>query len=135
VSGDTGSVSYDLSSFLFDTFLSDFEIVASSDPSLTIGWATLDFIVQFNYHICADSWPHPCENGWIIVYTTNTVQVQTALSLDFSGSAVALSASSANLIFNDGDIDVFVQCTDTICLLPVPISFFFFFLFSISFIL
>jgi len=86
---------------------------------LNIGWGLFDFIFQFNYHICSDSWPNPCENGWIQIFTTNNIKLQATCSLSFAGPTVSLQASSTALIFNEGDIIIFVQCTDAFCLIPV----------------
>ncbi len=36
--------------------------------------------MKFNYHVCARIWPNPCEDGWVIVYTTDN-QVNLQLSM------------------------------------------------------
>jgi len=93
----------------------------------TVGWSLFQFVLVFDYHICAQSWPNPCEDGWIQVYTTNkgVTSVQLDLQLDFSGPDVSVTATSAALNFPDDAIDIYVQCTDSFCLIPVSFSLFF----------
>jgi hypothetical protein len=69
-SGETNEVTYVLSNFLYDVDLEDFFYSTSGSPLISSGWKSFRFVIQFDYHVCAKIWPHPCESGWVIVYTT-----------------------------------------------------------------
>jgi hypothetical protein len=119
VSGETSEVTYTLNNFVYDIDLEDF-YYNNGAPTNTFGWASFDFIFQFNYHVCARIWPNPCEDGWIIVYSTNNqVNLQLTANVLLNQPLVNVHVTAANLLFQQGDIDIYVQCTSTLCLLPV----------------
>jgi len=117
--GKTNSVTYKFYEFSFDIVLENPTFSSSGAPNLNIGWELFDFVFIFKYHICSNSWPNPCEGGFIEIYTTNMdISLFTSLDLSFSGPTISLSASAVNLNFKQGDIEVYVECTDLICIIP-----------------
>lgn len=69
-SGETNEVTYTLSNFLYDLDLEQFFYWTSGSPFINAGWKSFQFVIQFDYHVFAKMWPHPCESGWVVVYTT-----------------------------------------------------------------
>eukprot|EP00029_Vermamoeba_vermiformis_P007817 TRINITY_DN3489_c0_g2_i1.p1 TRINITY_DN3489_c0_g2~~TRINITY_DN3489_c0_g2_i1.p1 ORF type:complete len:552 (+),score=115.27 TRINITY_DN3489_c0_g2_i1:31-1656(+) len=119
VSGETSQVKYTLSNFVYDIDLEDF-YYNNGAPTNTFGWASFDFIFQFNYHVCARIWPNPCEDGWVIVYSTdNQVNLQLTANILLNQPLVNIQVTAANLLFQQGEIDIYVQCTSTLCIIPV----------------
>jgi len=117
-SGESSDATYTFDTFVFDINLQDPTLSSESEGEITVDWSTFNFIFQFNYHVCATSWPNPCENGYIQIYTTDmSVTLSTDLAVAFTGPTVSLTSTSVALNFNN-DIDINVQCTDTFCLIP-----------------
>lgn len=98
-----------------------FSYAEISSEGFTLNWGEFAFIFQCNYHICANSFPNPCEDGVITISTVpnNGVKMAIGINVDLSQPIVAVTASSAQLICGPNDIEVDVFCTNTICLIPV----------------
>lgn len=92
ISGSNSAVTYTLSSFFMDIDLDLFNLTSSSPPTLSVSYESrhrfkpplnqgdhsypspsynsFEFVAQCNFHICAQAWPHPCDDGYIQIYTT-----------------------------------------------------------------
>lgn len=117
--GETDEVTYTLSNFLYDVDLEQFFYSTSGSPFVSAGWKSFRFMIQFNYHVCTKVWPHPCESGWIVVYTTTqNVELLVNWKVDLTQPTIQVTALSAQLFFQRNDIGFHVQCTDVICIIP-----------------
>jgi len=120
-SGSTSDVSYTFSKFLYDVDLYGYKISSPGASQIKVTWTSFSFLMQWNFHICAHDWPHPCDDGWVQVFTTtnNGVELDITFTLTTSGPKVQLAVTSVSLVSSHGEIEVFVDCTSFICLIPV----------------
>eukprot|EP01112_Ceratiomyxa_fruticulosa_P010924 TRINITY_DN2915_c0_g2_i1.p1 TRINITY_DN2915_c0_g2~~TRINITY_DN2915_c0_g2_i1.p1 ORF type:complete len:543 (-),score=117.49 TRINITY_DN2915_c0_g2_i1:148-1614(-) len=118
-SGSGSGVDFTFSSFQYDIYLGDMSWGYGYEPSSAqIDWTPFTFTITFNYHICSTDWPHPCEDGWVKIYTTdNNVILESVIVFDYTGATVYLNDSFAGLAFQQGDINIYVQCTNSICVI------------------
>eukprot|EP01114_Cavostelium_apophysatum_P010733 TRINITY_DN2483_c0_g1_i1.p1 TRINITY_DN2483_c0_g1~~TRINITY_DN2483_c0_g1_i1.p1 ORF type:complete len:555 (-),score=106.50 TRINITY_DN2483_c0_g1_i1:35-1633(-) len=120
ISGNSGSSSYTFSSFLFDIDLEEPSVAQTAADEVTITYGIFNFLVQMDYHVCANNIPfNPCEDGWTQIFTTgNSSTLQITAKLDFSGPTFYFNATSAVLSSPPNSFGVYVQCTNAICVIP-----------------
>jgi len=42
----------------------------NSSSTIIVGWDSLGFNINFDYHVKSKTWPHPAEVGHVQIYTT-----------------------------------------------------------------
>jgi hypothetical protein len=109
--------------FVYNTFLGDsFEYSKIGVDRLQFGWQSLEFILQFHYHICSRlAAAHVCEDGYIQVYTTKPVPMMVEMDLSLTAPTATISNIKASITnaTTRNDLTVNVDCTNLVCLIPV----------------
>lgn len=85
-----------------------------------LGWREFNFTIESTYHVCDNSWPNPCEDGNMYVYTTDPyTKLYLDTILDMDQTPIFINVTTTDLDFRNKGIMIYVQCTDTFCLIPV----------------
>jgi len=119
-SGSSSSASYTFQNWKVAIALvaPQWKVIGTNE--LAIGWKEFNFTIEADYHVCSTSWPNPCEDGNLYIYTTDThtqLFIDVVMDLDLSPPFVNVTAST--LSFTNNGIEIYVQCTNTFCLIPV----------------
>ncbi|KAK5578697.1 hypothetical protein RB653_008370 [Dictyostelium firmibasis] len=120
-SGSSSSASYTFSSFKLGLTLDELFYNELSSDLYQIGWNTIEFELQWNYHICANAIFNPCEDGNIQVGTVSgaTTAVASNLIILFNSTSSSIVATNTTMSFDQGAIQVNVHCSNAICVIPV----------------
>ncbi|EGC33796.1 hypothetical protein DICPUDRAFT_56266 [Dictyostelium purpureum] len=117
ISGNSGGVSYNFHGFKVAITLDGIFYNELNEGVFQIGWDTVSFNLQWNYHIC----DHVCEDGTVTVFTQqgSTVSVATNLDVVFNTTSTTITAVSSEMTFDQGAVSLKVHCYNTICIIPV----------------
>jgi hypothetical protein len=120
ISGSSSSVKYVFSNWKVAIAAVYPQWKYAGTNELLIGWQQFNFTIQSNYHICSTSWPNPCEDGNMYVYTTDThTSLYLDTVLDLTQSPPFINVTATDLDFTNNGIQVYVHCSNTFCLIPV----------------
>ncbi|KAM9984297.1 hypothetical protein ACTFIZ_004008 [Dictyostelium cf. discoideum] len=120
-SGSSSKASYTFTSFKLGLTLDNLFYNQLQTDVYQIGWESIDFELQWNYHICANAIFNPCENGNIQVGTVSgaTAAVASNIYVEFNSTSTSIIATNSTMAFEQGAVQVNVHCSNAICVIPV----------------
>eukprot|EP00026_Physarum_polycephalum_P007750 Phypoly_transcript_07816.p1 GENE.Phypoly_transcript_07816~~Phypoly_transcript_07816.p1 ORF type:complete len:520 (+),score=88.36 Phypoly_transcript_07816:147-1562(+) len=119
ISGSSSSATYTFSGWKVSIALITPNWKPVTTNEFLVGWQQFNFTIESNYHVCGTSWPNPCEDGNMYVYTTDdNTQMYLDTVLDLTQSPPFINVTATDLNFDQNGIQIFVQCTNTFCLIP-----------------